>query len=77
MLILPHVAEVLAHWQVLLQNLLCYVLATVVLAGHGFCLDLRRGRRNRYRVGEGGEEQRTEAVASVVVFKARALGWYL
>ena len=36
-----------------------------------------KGEENRYKVCEGGEVQRTEVVASVDVFEAGVLGWYL
>ena len=45
MSISPHTAEALAHWQVLLRNLLRRVLAPIVLASHMVCLDLWKGGR--------------------------------
>ena len=43
----------------------------------GFGWIYRREEENCYRVYEGGEVQRIEAVASVDVFEAEAFGWYL
>jgi len=43
----------------------------------GFGWIYGREEENCYRVCEGGEVQRTEAVPSVDGFEARVLGWYL
>ena len=69
--------KALAHWQVLLQNLLRLALAPVVLASHRVDWIYKKGEENRYRVCEDREAQKIEAVASIDVFEARALGWYL
>jgi len=43
----------------------------------GFGWIYGKEEENRYRICEGGEVQRTETVASVDVFEAGVLGWYL
>ena len=65
--------EALAHRQVLLWNLLCHALAPVVLGSHRVDWIYEKGEENCYRVCEGGEAQRTEAVASIDVFEAGTL----
>ena len=50
--------EVLAHWHVLLQNLLRYMFASVVLIRHRVDWIYEKGEESRYRVCEGGEVQR-------------------
>ena len=70
-------AEALVHWLVLLRNLLRCELAAVLLPGHEVDRIYRkRGRllRSSARVEKC---KGTGAVASVDVFEAGALGWYL
>jgi len=43
-LISPHASETLAHWHVLLRDLLRRSLAVVILAGHGFDWIYEKGR---------------------------------
>ena len=51
-------AEVLAHWQVLLWNLHRRALAPVVLASHKVDWIYEKGEENRYGVCDDGEVQR-------------------
>ena len=41
----PHTSKVLVHWHVLLQNLLHYTFASVVLAGHEVDWIYKKGKR--------------------------------
>ena len=74
----PHTAKVLAHRQVLLQNLLHRTLAPVVLASHRVWVgSTKRGKKIAIEFVRVEKCKGTGAVASIDVFEAEALGLYL
>ena len=77
MLISPHVSEALVHHYVLLRDFLRHVLAMVLLTGHEVDRIYRKRERPLQSSTRAEKSKGTGMVASVDVFKAGALGWYL
>jgi hypothetical protein len=77
MSISPHVLEALVHRHILLWNLLRHTLAMVVLIGHEVDRIYKKGGRPLQSFARVEKCKGTGAVASVDVFEARALSWYL
>ena len=76
-MISPHTMEELAHQQVLLQNLLRRAHALVILASHKVDWVYKKGKKIAIEFVRAEKCKGTGAVASIDVFKAEALGWYL
>ena len=77
MSISAHASETLIHRHILLQDLLHRMLVMVVLAGHEVDRIYKKGGRPLLSFARAKRCNGTGVVASVDVFKARALGWYL
>ena len=73
----PHTSKVLVHWHVLLQNLLHYTFASVVLAGHEVDWIYKKGKKASIEFARVEKCKGTGAVVSTDVFEAGALGCYL
>jgi len=76
-LISPHASKVLAHWHVLLRNLLCRRFASVVLADHRVDWIYEKGKKTATEFARVEKCKGTGIVASIDGFKARTLGRYL
>ena len=75
--ILPHASEALVHRHILLQDLLCRMIVIVVLVGHEVDWIYKKGGRSLQSFARAKKCKGTGVVASVDVFEAGALGWYL
>ena len=77
MLISPHALKALVHQHVVLRDLLCHALATVLLAGHNVDRVYRKRERPLQSSARAEKSKETGTIASADVFKARALDRYL
>ena len=77
MSISPHASEALVHRHILLLDLLRRTLSAVVLAGHEVDRIYKKGGRPLQSFVKVEKCKGIGMVASVDMFEARALSWYL